>query len=198
MKELLFATFCISFLFLGLVQAQHPPRGPPQGKFRDPLDIKRIVIDCDTDKSGELSTEEFSQCTHSKPDVKSLDLNGDMRVERHEIKQSVKLAKPDMEKDRQAYLDEIGRFKDMVRDCDEKTPESNRGDGEISYEEGQRCLHEFPQYKDLFEEIDQEVNGIKDRVLVKQELKNQVSRIREKNHVASGRQRSYGPTTPMN
>ena len=75
--------------------------------------------------------------------MKSLDLNGDMRVERHEIKQSVKLAKPDMEKDRQAYLDEIGRFKDMVRDCDEKTPESNRGDGEISYEEGQRCLHEF-------------------------------------------------------
>ena len=59
------------------------------------------------------------------------------------------------------------------------------------------CLLQ-PQYKDLFEEIDQEVNGIKDRVLVKQELKNQVSRIREKNHVASGRQRSYGPTTPMN
>ena len=62
MKELFFTTFYISFLFLGYAQAQHPPRGPPPGKFRDPLDIKRIVIDCDTDKSGELSTEEFSQC----------------------------------------------------------------------------------------------------------------------------------------
>ena len=62
MKVLFFATFFITFLSLGLVQAQKPPRGPPPGKFRDPLDIKRIVIDCDTDKSGELSTEEFSKC----------------------------------------------------------------------------------------------------------------------------------------
>ena len=68
--------------------------------------------------------------------MKALDINGDLRVERHEIKQAVKLASPDMEKDRKVYLDEIARIKDMVKACDK------RGDGEIDFEEGQACLNE--------------------------------------------------------
>ena len=75
-------------------------------------------------------------------DVKALDINGDLRVERHEIKQAVKLASPDMEKDRKVYLDEIAKFKDMVKACDKITPDSSRGDGEIDFEEGQACLNE--------------------------------------------------------
>ena len=74
--------------------------------------------------------------------MKTLDINGDMRVERHEIKQAVKLASPDMEKDRKIYLDEISRFKDMVKACDKITSDSSRGDGEIDFEEGQACLNE--------------------------------------------------------
>ena len=73
--------------------------------------------------------------------MKALDINGDLRVERHEIKQAVKLASPDMEKDRKVYLDEIARFKDMVKACDKITPDSSRGDGEIDFEEGQACLN---------------------------------------------------------
>ena len=75
-------------------------------------------------------------------DVKTLDINGDLRVERHEIKQAVKLASPDMEKDRKTYLDEIARFKDIVKACDKITPDSSRGDGEIDFKEGQECLNE--------------------------------------------------------
>ena len=75
-------------------------------------------------------------------DVKALDINGDLRVERHEIKQAVKLASPDMEKDRKVYLDEIAKFKDMVKACDKIKPNSSRGDGEIDFEEGQACLNE--------------------------------------------------------
>ena len=74
--------------------------------------------------------------------MKALDINENLRVERHEIKQAVKLASPDMEKDRKVYLDEIARFKDMVKACDKITPDSSRGDGEIDFEEGQACLNE--------------------------------------------------------
>ena len=74
--------------------------------------------------------------------MKTLDINGDLRVERHEIKQAVKLASPDMENDRKIYLDEIARFKDMVKACDTEDITGNRGDGEIDFEEGQACLNE--------------------------------------------------------
>ena len=74
--------------------------------------------------------------------MKTLDINGDLRVERHEIKQAVKLASPDMEKDRKIYLDEIASFKDMVKACDTEDITGNRGDGEIDFEEGQACLNE--------------------------------------------------------
>ena len=74
--------------------------------------------------------------------MKTLDINGDLRVERHEIKQAVKLASPDMEKDKKTYLDEIARFKDMVKACDTEDITGNRGDGEIDFEEGEACLKE--------------------------------------------------------
>ena len=51
-----------------------------------------------------------------------------------------------------------------------------------------------PQYKKLFEEIDEN----KDGNLVKHELRDHVQRVREKNHVASGQNTRGGPTTPMN
>ena len=44
-------------LFVGVVAV-----AVPSGKFKDPTDIKRVVLECDTDKSGELSTDEFNQC----------------------------------------------------------------------------------------------------------------------------------------
>merc|ERR1711997_160685 len=158
----------------------------------DPLEVKKIVLACDTDKSGELSTEEFANCREK--DVKALDINGDLRVERHEIKQAVKLASPDMEKDRKVYLDEIAKFKDMVKACDKITPDSSRGDGEIDFEEGQACLNENPQHKKLFEEIDEN----KDGNLVKDEQRNHIAMVREKNHVASGQNTRGGPTAPLN
>merc|ERR1712129_120018 len=199
MKSLFLATVCIACsLSLGIVEAQNTPPGHDpvslhkKTKFRDPLQVKKIILECDTDKSGELSTEEFAKC--EEKDVKTLDINGDLRVERHEIKQAVKLASPDMEKDRKTYLDEIARFKDIVKACDKITPDSSRGDGEIDFKEGQACLNENPQYKKLFEEIDEN----KDGNLVKHELRDHVQRVRERNHVASGQNTRGGPTTPMN
>ena len=69
MNILFFATVCITCsLSLGIVEAQHTPPGhrPPslhnKSKFRDPLEVKKIILECDTDKSGELSTEEFANC----------------------------------------------------------------------------------------------------------------------------------------
>ena len=47
-----------------------------------------------------------------------------------------------MEKDRKIYLDEIARFKDMVKACDTEDITGNRGDGEIDFEEGEACLNE--------------------------------------------------------
>ena len=55
-----------------------------------------------------------------------------------------------------------------------------------------------PKHKELFQEID----GNKDGNLVKDELRNHVSRVRERNYVADGHHRRgrqpHGPTTPMN
>lgn len=64
-------------------------------------------------------------------------------MERHEIKQAVKLSQPDMEKEREKYLDEIAKFKDMVRDCDVDKTDSN---GEITNEEGLQCLQQFVSF----------------------------------------------------
>lgn len=75
MKVFFFAVFCIT-----LAHAQYPgqpggrpppppgkplgkPPGKPPGKrFRDPLEVKKIIIGCDLDKSGELSTDEVAKC----------------------------------------------------------------------------------------------------------------------------------------
>ena len=62
MKLFLFTAFCIT-----LAHAQYPGqpggRPPPPGKrFRDPLEVKKIIIGCDLDKSGELSTDEVAKC----------------------------------------------------------------------------------------------------------------------------------------
>ena len=64
-------------------------------------------------------------------------------MERHEIKQAVKLSQPDMEKEREKYLAEIAKFKDMVRDCDVDKTDSN---GEITNEEGLQCLQQFVSF----------------------------------------------------
>lgn len=61
-------------------------------------------------------------------------------MERHEIKQMVKLSTPESQRQRAEYLAEIGRFKDMVRDC---SAERSHGASEISLEEGQDCLRRF-------------------------------------------------------
>jgi hypothetical protein len=69
MKIIFFATvFITCSLSLCIVEAQNTPPGnrPPslhkKTKFRDPLEVKKIILECDTDKSGELSTEEFGKC----------------------------------------------------------------------------------------------------------------------------------------
>ena len=49
--------------------------------------------------------------------------------------------------DKQAYIAEIGKLKEMIRACDEKPPGSNRGDGIISVEEGQQCLTSFVSFE---------------------------------------------------
>ena len=70
---------------------------------------------------------------------KVLDINGDGRVEKHEIKQMVKLTSPDANRDRAAYLAEVGKFKDLMRDCNKDDP----NDGHISVEEGIECIKNF-------------------------------------------------------
>ena len=65
MNILFFATVCITCsLSLGIVEAQPTPLGhiPQETKFRDPRELKKIILECDTDNSGELSTEEFAKC----------------------------------------------------------------------------------------------------------------------------------------
>ena len=69
MNSLFLATVCITCsLGFGIVEAQSTPPGHDpvslhkKTKFRDPLQVKKIILECDTDKSGELSTEEFAKC----------------------------------------------------------------------------------------------------------------------------------------
>ena len=100
-----------------------------------------------------------------------MDINGDGRVERHEIKQMVQLAGPQIEHDRQAYLDEVGKFKDMIRDCD-----VDKDDGEITPQEGVVCLERYPRHQELFEECDENNDGR----LVKDEFRNHITRVRER------------------
>ena len=81
--------------------------------------------------------------------MKNLDLNGDGRVEKTEIKQMVMLTSPTRERDRAAYLAEIGKFKDMVKDCDkDRIPNSGgrSGDNEVTVQEGIECLQNFVSF----------------------------------------------------
>ena len=61
-------------------------------------------------------------------------------MEKHEVKQMVKLSTPDSERHRAEYLAEIGMFKDMIRDC---SLERSHGSTEISVEEIQDCLKNY-------------------------------------------------------
>ena len=36
--------------------------------FNDPIEIKKIVVSCDEDKDGELSTDEFNKCVSKSLD----------------------------------------------------------------------------------------------------------------------------------
>ena len=67
-----------------------------------------------------------------------MDINGDGRVQRHEIKKMVQLSQPEILKGREAYLNEVAKFKDMVLDCD-----TNPENGQISSEEGIACLQQY-------------------------------------------------------
>ena len=49
--------------------------------------------------------------------------------------------------DKQAYIAKIGKFKELIRACDENPAGSNRGDGIISVEEGQQCLTSFVSFE---------------------------------------------------
>ena len=68
----------------------------------------------------------------------NLDINGDGRVERHEIKKMVQLSQPEILKGREAYLNEVAKFRDMIRDCD-----TNPENGQITFEEGIACLKQY-------------------------------------------------------
>ena len=48
------------------------------------------------------------------------------------------MAGPGKERDREAYLAEIGKFKDLIRDCD-----SDKSTEDITQEEGINCLQNF-------------------------------------------------------
>ena len=52
------------------------------------------------------------------------------------LKAQTKISWPEREK----YLAELKEVEDLVKACDVKLPGSNRGDGEITYDEGQQCL----------------------------------------------------------
>ena len=58
----------------------------------------------------------------------------------------VQLTSPTVERDRAAYLAEIGKFKDMVKDCDQdRFPNAGgrSGDNEIGFDEGIECLKKY-------------------------------------------------------
>lgn len=94
-----------------------------------------------------ISLESIWISLKAEKDVKALDINGDARVERHEIKQMVKLSTPEADRQRAEYLAEIGKFKDMVRDCSRDRSVSS---GQISIEEGMECLRKFVSFLRVF------------------------------------------------
>ena len=187
---------------------------PTNEAFADPIEIKKIVTTCDQDKDGELNSNEFTNCLkQSFPKVRNLDINGDGRVEKHEIKQMVQLTSPTRERDRAAYLAEIGKFKEMIKDCDQdRLPNSGgrSGDNEIGVDEGIECLKKYvsfrkknlnrkinvlyfqPHHKEVFEECDEN----KDGRLVREEFKNHITRVRQRMNVNYKPPESH--TTPMN
>ena len=62
----------------------------------------------------------------------------------------VQLTNPTVERDRAAYLKEIGKFKDMVKDCDkDRFPNAGgrSGDNEIGIDEGIECLQKYVRKK---------------------------------------------------
>merc|ERR1712226_526576 len=139
--------------------------------FRSPMEIKTIVLACDQDKDGELNSKELE--------------------ESHEVKQNVRMASPDASSNRESYLYEIGKFKDLVRDCNQ----NNENDHLITVAEGIECLGKFPQHKSIFEEADQNKDGQLDR----DELRDEVTRIRERMGVMPPKHHGgRGPTTPTN
>lgn len=122
------------------------------------------------------------------------------------------MASPDASSNRESYLYEIGKFKDLVRDCNQ----NNENDHLITVAEGIECLSKFvrehfffllkipklmiwfflkPQHKSIFEEADQNKDGQLDR----DELRDEVTRIRERMGVMPPKHHGgRGPTTPMN
>ena len=56
------------------------------------------------------------------------------------------MASPGMENNRESYLFEIGKFKDMVRDCNN----GDEDDHTISVAEGIACLHNFVRARFFF------------------------------------------------
>ena len=81
----------------------------------------------------------FTLCFQKHDNHQVLDINGDGRVERHEVKQNVRMASPDASSNRESYLYEIGKFKDLVRDCNQ----NNENDHLITVAEGIECLSKF-------------------------------------------------------
>jgi len=180
---------CILLLFVSSCLARTSPERGRKMPFQSPMEIKTIVLACDQDKDGELNSKELEECHHDNRQL--LDINGDGRVERHEVKQNVRMASPDASSNRESYLYEIGKFKDLVRDCNQ----NNENDHLITVAEGIECLSKFPQHKSIFEEADQNKDGQLDR----DELRDEVTRIRERMGVMPPKHHGgRGPTTPMN
>merc|ERR1719367_1565650 len=144
---------CILLLFVSSCLARTSPERGRKMPFQSPTEIKTIVLACDQDKDGELNSKELEECHHDNRQL--LDINGDGRVERHEVKQNVRMASPDASSNRESYLYEIS----------------------------------------IFEEADQNKDGQLDR----DELRDEVTRIRERMGVMPPKHRGgRGPTTPMN
>merc|ERR1712110_1347412 len=121
---------CILLLFVSSCLARTSPERGRKMPFQSPMEIKTIVLACDQDKDGELNSKELEECHHDNRQL--LDINGDGRVERHEVKQNVRMASPDASSNRESYLYEIGKFKDLVRDCNQ----NNENDHLITVAEG--------------------------------------------------------------
>jgi Ca2+-binding EF-hand superfamily protein len=105
--------------------------------------IKSLVKACDTDKDGELNIGEIAICKTESTKTNmlaALDVNNDGRIQMDEIKNMVKLVTPSGNPGREAYLAEVGKFKDMARDCN---IDNDDGSGTITKEEGIACLRNF-------------------------------------------------------